>query len=59
MQNAGITIYGSKGDLEKARALQAAQSSYTERFYMLMKLIKVSEMIRKAKIIQSPVIPNQ
>ena len=59
MQKAGITKYSSKEELEKARAFEASQSSYTERFYMLMKLIKVSDMIRKAKIIQSPIIPNQ
>ena len=59
MQKTGITIYNSKQELENARALESSQSSYTERFYMLMKLIKVSNMISKAKIIQSPIIPNQ
>jgi hypothetical protein len=59
MQKAGITTYSSKEELENARALEASQSSYTERFYMLMKLIKVSNMINKAKIIKSPTIPNQ
>lgn len=59
MQKAGITTYSSKEELENARALEASRSSYTERFYMLMKLIKVSSMISKAKIIESPVIPNQ
>jgi hypothetical protein len=59
MQKTGITIYNSKEELENARALEASQSSYTERFYMLMKLIKVSNMINKAKIIKSPIIPNQ
>jgi len=57
MQKAGITTYNSKEELENARALEASQSSYTERFYMLMKLIKVSGMISKAKIIKSPVYP--
>lgn len=59
MQKAGLTTYNSKEELEKARAFEASQASYTERFHMLMKLIKVSRMITKAKIIQSPVIPNQ
>ena len=59
MQKTGITIYNSKEELENARALEASQSSYTERFYTLMKLIKVSSMISKAKIIKSPIMPNQ
>ena len=59
MQKAGITTYNSKEELENARAFEASQLSYTERFYMLMKLIKVSNMINKAKIIKSPSIPNQ
>ena len=58
MQKAGITIYSSKEKLENARAFEASQSSYTERFYTLMKLIKISTIISKAKIIKSPVIPN-
>ena len=59
MQKAGITTYRSKEELENARAFEASQSSYTERFYTLMKLIKISTIISKAKIIKSPVIPNQ
>lgn len=59
MQKAGITTYDSKEELENARAFEASQSSYTERFYTLMKLIKVSNMISKAKIIKSPILPNQ
>jgi hypothetical protein len=59
MQKASITKYNSKEELENARAFEASQTSYTERFYMLMKLIKVSNMISKAKIIQSPILPNQ
>jgi hypothetical protein len=58
MQKTGITIYSSKEELENARIREASQSTYTERFYMLMKLIKVSNMISKAKIIKSPVPPN-
>ncbi len=59
MQKVGITTYCSKEELEKARVFEASQSSYTERFHMLMKLIKVSSMISKAKIIKAPVLPNQ
>jgi hypothetical protein len=58
MQKAKITTYSSREELENARTLEASQTSYTERFYTLMKLIKVSSMISKAKIIKSPVIPN-
>ena len=58
MQKVGITTYRSKEELEKARAFEASQSTYTERFHMLMKLIKVSRMISKAKIIKSPIVPN-
>jgi hypothetical protein len=59
MQKARIETYNSKEELENARAFEASQLSYTERFYILMKLIKVSNMISKAKIIQSPILPNQ
>jgi hypothetical protein len=58
MQKANFITYSSKEELEKARVLEAAQSSYTERFYILMKLIKVSAMISKAKIIHSPQLPK-
>lgn len=58
MQKAKITKYNSKEELENARSLEASQTSYTERFYTLMKLIKVSRMISNAKIIHSPHIPN-
>ena len=54
MQTAGYKVYSSKAELENARLNEAAQTSYTERFYTLMKLIKVSEMISGAKIISSP-----
>ena len=59
MQKAKIIKYNSEEELENARAMEASQTSYTERFYTLMKLIKVSKMISKAKIINSPIIPNQ
>jgi hypothetical protein len=59
MQKAKITTYNSKEELENARAFEASQTTYTERFNMLMKLIRVSHLISKAKIIKSPVLPNQ
>lgn len=58
MQKTRITIYSSKEELENARALEDSKTTYTERFYILMKLIKVSNMISKAKIISSPILPN-
>jgi hypothetical protein len=56
MQKAMVTQYNSREELEKARLLEASQTSYTERFYTLMKLIKISTMISNAKIIHSPQI---
>lgn len=56
MQAKHIT-YNSSEELEDARVLQASQTTYTERFYTLMRLIKVSAMIRNAKIISSPILP--
>jgi hypothetical protein len=47
-------IYSSKEALENARLQTAANSTYTERFYTLMKLIKISKMINNATIISSP-----
>ena len=58
MKKTGVTIYNSKEELDKARAREASQTSYTERFYTLMKLIKVSRMISSAKIIHSPDLPK-
>jgi len=58
MKKTGLTIYNSKKELEQARIKEASQTSYTERFYTLMKLIKVSNMIRNAKIIHSPQLPK-
>ncbi len=43
--------YNSSQELEDARTLQASASNYTERFYTLMRLIKVSAMIKNAKIV--------
>ena len=58
MQKAKVNTYNSREELENARAFEASKTSYTERFYTLMKLIKVSNMISKAKIIKFPIIPN-
>jgi hypothetical protein len=58
MQKVNFTTYNSKEELEKARALEASKASYTERFYILMRLIKISTMINNAKIIQSPKLPK-
>ncbi len=58
MKKTGLTIYNSEKELEEARAREASQTSYTERFYILMRLIKISRMIRNAKIIQSPQLPK-
>lgn len=56
MQQGSFKIYESKEALEKARALEASQLSYTERFHLLMRLIKTSIMISNAKIVASPKI---
>jgi hypothetical protein len=58
MHKAIITQYNSKEELEKARVFEASQTTYTERFYTLMKLIKISSMINNAKIISAPQIDN-
>lgn len=58
MQKTGLHTYNSKEEMEKARALEASKTSYTERFYTLMRLIKVSKMISKARIIHSPELPK-
>ena len=54
MQKANFKTYNSLEELENARALEASKLTYTERFYVLMRLIKTSSMIRNAKIIISP-----
>ena len=59
MQKANFKIYSSMLEMENDRALQASKTTYTERFYTLMRLIKVSAMIRNAKIISSPVLPEK
>ncbi len=59
MKKVDFKIYNSNSEAEQARVLQAAQTTYSERFYILMKLIKVSSMIRNAKIVSSPVITDK
>ena len=59
MQKASFKTYSSMLDMENDRALQASKTTYTERFYTLMRLIKVSAIIRNAKIISSPVLPEK
>ena len=54
MENAPYKIYESEQALENARLLAAANTTYTERFYTLMKLIKISTTIKNLKIISSP-----
>jgi len=54
---ANYKTYNNCQELEDARVLEASQTTYTERFYMLMRLIKVSAMITNAKIISSPILP--
>ena len=54
MQKANIKTYNSLEELENARVIEASKFSYTERFHILMLLIKISSMIRNAKIISSP-----
>lgn len=52
-------IYKSAEELETARLKAAANTTYTERFYTLTKLIGISNMIGKAKIISSPVLKEK
>jgi hypothetical protein len=54
MENVPYKMYESEHALENARLLAAANSTYTERFYILMKLIKISKTIKKVKIISYP-----
>jgi hypothetical protein len=49
VENDRLKIYSNVAEAEKANARQAARRTYTERFYLLMDLIKVSAMISSAK----------
>jgi hypothetical protein len=54
MENVPYNIYDSEEALENARIQAAANTTYTERFYTLMKLIKISNTVKNLKIISSP-----
>ena len=56
MEYTPYKIYKSEEELETARLKAAANATYTERFYKLTKLIRISKMISEAKIISSPVM---
>ncbi|MBC7654682.1 MAG: hypothetical protein H7098_09450 [Oligoflexus sp.] len=53
MKKGTYKIYESAEELEIARLKQAANTTYTERFYTLTKLIRISKMINNAKIASS------
>ena len=59
MQKANFKSCSSSQKMEQARNVQASSTTYTERFYTLLRLIKVSAMIKNATIISSPVIPEK
>ena len=59
MKNGTYKIYKSTEELETARLKEAANATYTERFYTLTKLIRISKMISAAKIISSPVLKEK
>jgi hypothetical protein len=59
MENVPYNIYDSEQALDNARLQAAANTTYTERFYTLMKLIKISNTIKKVKIISSPKIEEK
>ena len=59
MENPPYKIYSSAEELEAARLKEAANTTYTERFYTLTKLIRISKMIDNAKIISSPVLKEK
>lgn len=59
MEKRPYKIYKSEIELETARLKAAANSTYTERFYTLTKLIRISKMISAAKIISSPVMKEK
>ena len=56
MANPPYKIYKSAEELETARLKEVINKTYTERFYTLTKLIRISKMIGNAKIISSPVL---
>ena len=56
MPKAKYTTYPSLAALENARVLEASKLTYTQRFHVLMRLIKISAMIQNAKIVTHPEI---
>ena len=59
MQKSPYKIYKSAEELETARLQAAANATYTERFYKLTKLIRISKMISEAKIISEPIMKEK
>jgi hypothetical protein len=53
MKDNRLKFYSSEAEAERAKARRAARRTYTERFYLLMELIKVSAMISSAKKIKN------
>jgi hypothetical protein len=56
MENSRLIVYSNGEEAEKAQLREAAEKSYTERFYTLMRLIKISSMVSNAKVTKSPKI---
>ena len=59
MEKGTCKIYKSTQEIETARLKEAADTTYTERFYTLTKLIRISKMIGNAKIISSPALKEK
>ena len=59
MEKGTCKIYKSTQELKTARLKEAADTTYTERFYTLTKLIRISKMIGSAKIISSPFLKEK
>ena len=53
MKKVNYKIYKSEEEAMNARYTQAANATYTERFYTLMRFIKISKMISGMKNISS------
>jgi hypothetical protein len=51
MDNGQFIVYSSPQEMELARLKEAAGKTYTERFHTLMRLIKVSSMLSRARIV--------
>ena len=59
MEKGTCKIYKSTQELKTARLKEAANTTYTEKFYTLTKLIRISKMIGSAKIISSPILKEK